>query len=206
MGAGKKPGQALTDAMNDLVFRWPARRFAEEHRGRTHFYEFDWRSPLVRRRARRGARMELPFVFDTLAVATGPEGLCGESPPQHLATRVHGLWVQFAKTATCPGPNSTATRARSTGSKRAKRCTSRRCRPRPSFPNAEQRMYLERLRLDGRVAFVTGGAQGIGYCCAEALAEAGAKVTIGDRDGRPSPMRSKACRRRDMTSPARRST
>lgn len=43
-------------------------------------------------------------------------------------------------------------------------------------------MYLERLRLDGKVAFVTGGAQGIGYCCAEALAEAGARVTIGDRD------------------------
>ncbi|WP_066826136.1 SDR family NAD(P)-dependent oxidoreductase [Sphingomonas mali] len=43
-------------------------------------------------------------------------------------------------------------------------------------------MYLERLRLDGRIAFVTGGARGIGYCCAEALAEAGAKVTIGDRN------------------------
>ena len=42
--------------------------------------------------------------------------------------------------------------------------------------------YLDRLRLDSRVAFVTGGAQGIGYCCAEALAEAGAVVTIGDRD------------------------
>ena len=43
-------------------------------------------------------------------------------------------------------------------------------------------MYLDRFRLDGRVAFVTGGAQGIGYCVAEALAEAGAIVTIGDRD------------------------
>ena len=43
-------------------------------------------------------------------------------------------------------------------------------------------MYLDRLRLDGRTAFVTGGAQGIGLCCAEALAEAGARVTIGDRD------------------------
>lgn len=43
-------------------------------------------------------------------------------------------------------------------------------------------MYLQRLRIDGRIAFVTGGAQGIGYCCAEALAEAGAAVTIGDRD------------------------
>ncbi len=43
-------------------------------------------------------------------------------------------------------------------------------------------MYLDKLRLDGRTAFVTGGAQGIGYCAAEALAEAGARVTIADRD------------------------
>lgn len=43
-------------------------------------------------------------------------------------------------------------------------------------------MYLDRLRLDGRRAFVTGGAQGIGYCCADALAEAGARVTIADLD------------------------
>jgi NAD(P)-dependent dehydrogenase (short-subunit alcohol dehydrogenase family) len=41
-------------------------------------------------------------------------------------------------------------------------------------------MYLEKFRLDQRVAFVTGGAQGIGLCIAEALAEAGAHVTIGD--------------------------
>ena len=40
--------------------------------------------------------------------------------------------------------------------------------------------YLERFRLDGRVAFITGGAQGIGLAIAEALAEAGATVTIGD--------------------------
>jgi NAD(P)-dependent dehydrogenase (short-subunit alcohol dehydrogenase family) len=44
-------------------------------------------------------------------------------------------------------------------------------------------MYLERFRLPGRVAFVTGGARGIGLCAAEALAEAGARVTIADRDG-----------------------
>ena len=43
-------------------------------------------------------------------------------------------------------------------------------------------MYLDRLRLDGRTAFVTGGGQGIGWCCADALAEAGARVTIADRD------------------------
>ncbi len=44
-------------------------------------------------------------------------------------------------------------------------------------------MYLEKLRLDGRTAFVTGGAQGIGFACAHALGEAGARVTISDRDG-----------------------
>jgi NAD(P)-dependent dehydrogenase (short-subunit alcohol dehydrogenase family) len=43
-------------------------------------------------------------------------------------------------------------------------------------------MYLNRFRLDGRTAFVTGGAQGIGLACADALAEAGARVTIADRD------------------------
>jgi NAD(P)-dependent dehydrogenase (short-subunit alcohol dehydrogenase family) len=44
-------------------------------------------------------------------------------------------------------------------------------------------MYLDKLRLDGRVAFVTGGAQGIGRAAAEALAEAGAKVITGDLSG-----------------------
>ena len=44
-------------------------------------------------------------------------------------------------------------------------------------------MYLEKLRLDGRVAFVTGGAQGIGRAAADALSEAGAKVITGDLAG-----------------------
>ena len=44
-------------------------------------------------------------------------------------------------------------------------------------------MYLEKFRLDGRIAFVTGGAQGIGRSCADALAEAGATVITGDLKG-----------------------
>lgn len=43
-------------------------------------------------------------------------------------------------------------------------------------------MYLEKLRLDGRIAVVTGGGRAIGLACTTALAEAGAKVVIADVD------------------------
>ncbi|WP_295811473.1 SDR family oxidoreductase [uncultured Nitratireductor sp.] len=41
-------------------------------------------------------------------------------------------------------------------------------------------MYLDKLKLDGRIAVVTGAGQGIGACCARALAEAGAHVIVVD--------------------------
>jgi NAD(P)-dependent dehydrogenase (short-subunit alcohol dehydrogenase family) len=41
-------------------------------------------------------------------------------------------------------------------------------------------MYLEKLRIDGRVAVVTGAGQGIGAACARALGEAGAVVIVAD--------------------------
>jgi NAD(P)-dependent dehydrogenase (short-subunit alcohol dehydrogenase family) len=41
-------------------------------------------------------------------------------------------------------------------------------------------MYLNKLRLDGRVAVITGAAQGIGLACCEALGEAGASIVLTD--------------------------
>ena len=49
--------------------------------------------------------------------------------------------------------------------------------PSPAFART-----LARFRVDGRVAVVTGGAQGIGLAAAQALHEAGATVVLLDRD------------------------
>jgi NAD(P)-dependent dehydrogenase (short-subunit alcohol dehydrogenase family) len=41
-------------------------------------------------------------------------------------------------------------------------------------------MYLEKFNLKGRTAVVTGGGQGIGLSCAQALGEAGARVVVAE--------------------------
>ncbi len=42
-------------------------------------------------------------------------------------------------------------------------------------------MYLQKYDLHGRVAVVTGAGQGIGFCAAQALGEAGATVVIAEK-------------------------
>lgn len=105
----KRPGDAFTEAMTDLVFRLPARKFAAAHRGRTHVYDFGWRSAAYGGTLGACHAMELPFVFNTLSTVSGAKGLAGENPPQALADHMHALWVQFAKDGALPWPPYDAT-------------------------------------------------------------------------------------------------
>ncbi|GAM98243.1 carboxylesterase type B [alpha proteobacterium U9-1i] len=105
MGAkGKRPGDAFTEALTDLVFRWPARKFAAAHQGRTHVYDFGWRSSAYNEALGACHAIELPFVFDTLHTVSGARGLAGGNPPQDLADRMHRIWVEFARTGALPWP------------------------------------------------------------------------------------------------------
>jgi para-nitrobenzyl esterase len=101
---GAKPGEVMTLALTDLMFRAMTRRTAELHRGRSHVYEFEWQSPAIGGKLGAAHAIELPFVFDTLACASGRDGLLGENPPQELATSIHALWIAFATDGVLPWP------------------------------------------------------------------------------------------------------
>ena len=62
---------------------------------------------------------------------------------------------------------------------------------------------VDRFRLDGRRAVVTGGARGIGRAIAFALAGAGATVTIADRDAAAAEATAAALRERGGAAAAR---
>ncbi|MEJ2575654.1 MAG: carboxylesterase family protein [Gammaproteobacteria bacterium] len=106
----RKPGVAFTEALTDCVFCLPARRFAQAHQGRTHFYEFGWRSRAYGGELGACHGLELPFVFDTLRTVAGPRGLAGEDPPQALADHMNALWADYCATGALPWPEYEAER------------------------------------------------------------------------------------------------
>jgi para-nitrobenzyl esterase len=91
-------GDVYEAILTDWFFRIPAIRLAEAHvknNGRTYMYEFAWRSPAFDGRLGSCHALEIPFVFDTLAIE-GMEVLLGDAPPQQTADVMHSAWVNFA--------------------------------------------------------------------------------------------------------------
>ena len=105
----------MTRAMTDLMFRAMTRRTAELHGGRSYVYEFDWRSPAFGGEMGAAHAAELPFVFDTLACASGERGLLGRrAAAWRWRTQMHALWIRFATDGTAgPGRCSTLSTGRS---------------------------------------------------------------------------------------------
>ncbi len=101
---GRKAGDVMTRTLTDLVFRYPTRLYAAAHQGRTHLYDFAWRSPACNGQLGACHAVEIPFVFNTLASVTGPNGVGGDAPPQALADAVHKVCVDFARSGELPWP------------------------------------------------------------------------------------------------------
>ena len=106
------PGEIFADVYTDWYFRIPAIRAAEAHQGRSHMYEFAWRSPAFDGRLGSCHALEVGFVFDTVDEPGGGP-LVGPAPPRELATAMHAAWVAFACTGD-PGWDAYADDERST--------------------------------------------------------------------------------------------
>ncbi|WP_410589346.1 carboxylesterase/lipase family protein [Amycolatopsis sp. lyj-23] len=109
----ESPGQLLSRVITD-AFVAGSRRLAAAHvvrsRGSTFSYEFRWASAACEGRLGACHCIELPFVFEQLALPSlrGPRGLLGPGEPDTtLAAETHEAWVRFVKTGH-PGwaPNS----------------------------------------------------------------------------------------------------
>ena len=95
LGRDAAPVDVLLAARTDHVFRAPAIRLAEAHRGSTWTYLFTWESWVPGLGSAHA--LEIPFVFDNLH-QPGVEPFLGAGPsPQALADAVHHAWIGFVR-------------------------------------------------------------------------------------------------------------
>lgn len=77
-------------------------------------YEFAWSSSVKNGAYGAYHGVELPFVFNTIDLVKGEEGMLGpQGGPADLADKMQDAWVQFAKTGN-PGWDAYNTRDRKT--------------------------------------------------------------------------------------------
>jgi para-nitrobenzyl esterase len=103
LAPGATPGEVLSLLQTDWWCRIPAIRLAEARghaMARTFMYEFAWPSPAFGGRLGACHGLEIPFMFDTVDLASRQMlgAMLGPEPPQDLATEMHAAWVRFAAT------------------------------------------------------------------------------------------------------------
>ena len=144
--------------------------------------------------------MELPFVFQTLPTVDRAAKASLVKPAGRACGRIHRIWVGFRDGRHAPWPEfdrETSQRPSLAGPGEDDRGT--------VMPAAKYSAvtYLDRFRLDGRVAFVTGGASGHrSGCRGSACGSRRARGHIADRDERRSDKVRAHCRPRAMRSSA----
>jgi para-nitrobenzyl esterase len=98
---GATPGQVATSIAGDDGFWRPALEVATGRAGLgapTWLYRFDWCTPAFGGLLGACHGIEIPFVFDSLAVPSA-EVFLGTGPEREaVAAAVHGAWVAFATT------------------------------------------------------------------------------------------------------------
>lgn len=95
LGAASTAADVLIAARTDSVFRAPATRLAEAHRGPTWNYLFTWASRVPGLGSTHA--LEIPFTFNTLD-RPGVELFFGPGEiPTGLAAFMHSAWAQFIR-------------------------------------------------------------------------------------------------------------
>jgi para-nitrobenzyl esterase len=90
------PAELLIAITTDCNFRIRslalAQRRAAQRRGPVWMYSFEWETPVLGGKMRAPHAMDVPFVFNTLDLATG-----GSADGQKLADAVSRIWATFAR-------------------------------------------------------------------------------------------------------------